>query len=236
MLTISHKKLRVSSHILKTGSRVFKALLGPAFGEGHTLAQCSSIEFPLPDDTAECMLVIWNVMHMRHADLRYDGDPTTLYKTCDKYDVVQVLAPWAHVWLERELNRDDGSLMPNYLPGLHRLFAAALGFIAQHSASSIARRLLKHAVPGRQDVRYSDIVPEHLCSKESRNASRGQVLRVTTDQLDDKRKDIRTELYTYIEAALEIKHSVSASCGAGACRAPDGELYLFMNDISSASL
>ncbi|KAK5680580.1 hypothetical protein LTS10_007513 [Elasticomyces elasticus] len=58
--------LRVSSHILSYGSPVFNSLLAPKFREGTTLATTSSVEIPLPEDDPSHMIVLCNILHMRH--------------------------------------------------------------------------------------------------------------------------------------------------------------------------
>ena len=90
--------LRVSSHALKMGSTVFKAMLGRHFKEGRALT-FGEIEIPLPDDETECMLAICKVMHMQHSASQLDTDWLRLYELSDKYDVVTSMAPVAQVWM-----------------------------------------------------------------------------------------------------------------------------------------
>lgn len=88
--------------ILRHASPVFRAMLGPHFSEGSTLASSESVEIPLPDDDPDAMEVICYVLHMRNDDAPSElagGDLIYLAGLCDKYDLFVAMRPAMNLWL-----------------------------------------------------------------------------------------------------------------------------------------
>ena len=62
-------ELLVSSHILRSGSPVFKSMVGPSFSEGQTLNNSSASQpkiIPLPEDEPEGMKLPCYILHRRN--------------------------------------------------------------------------------------------------------------------------------------------------------------------------
>ncbi|PIA98225.1 hypothetical protein CB0940_06582 [Cercospora beticola] len=78
----------VSSVFLSFGSPVFKAMLGPHFKEGATLASGTRLDLPLPEDCPGAMLAICEVMHMKTSTCSIPSVDSLLQVALlvDKYD------------------------------------------------------------------------------------------------------------------------------------------------------
>lgn len=97
------KRLKVYSLFLTTASPVFNAMLSPSFKEGSQLAQPGSSEIELPEDNAEAIEIVFNVIH-GHNNMVEDklGSETLLQvaKIVDKYDCFNSLAFAIQTWLK----------------------------------------------------------------------------------------------------------------------------------------
>ncbi|KAK3637338.1 hypothetical protein LTR56_013687 [Elasticomyces elasticus] len=111
--------LRVSSHILSYGSPVFNSLLAPKFREGTTLARTSSVEIPLPEDDPSHMIVLCNILHMRHDQEPYSiNSPATLAEfavLCDKYNCAQAVKPTLEQYITASLHTAEVDTLGQYL-------------------------------------------------------------------------------------------------------------------------
>ncbi|RPB04012.1 hypothetical protein L873DRAFT_1668488 [Choiromyces venosus 120613-1] len=94
-------KLQISSKILSTASPVFRSMFSPRFREGAALASSSSptklIEIEFPDDSAQALEAVFNVLHFRHDHVSANVSFEVLYEialVADKYDVTAALGPW----------------------------------------------------------------------------------------------------------------------------------------------
>lgn len=84
-------------------SPVFRAMLGPHFSEGTTLANSSRVEIPLPKDDPESMEIVCNLLHMRNNDVPATHDTENLIEVvnhCDKYGVWVATRPAIYQWLD----------------------------------------------------------------------------------------------------------------------------------------
>jgi hypothetical protein len=89
--------------LLAHASPVFKAMLGPHFSEGNTLAASSSVEIPLREDDPDAMEAICLVLHMRNGDAlsRVTANELLMVANhCNKYDVFVATRPVINMWLE----------------------------------------------------------------------------------------------------------------------------------------
>lgn len=59
----TQRRLRVHLLFIKGASPVLKVMLGPNFREGHQLARTGLAEIALPEDGADAMETIFNIMH-----------------------------------------------------------------------------------------------------------------------------------------------------------------------------
>jgi hypothetical protein len=96
------KRLRAHSLVLKSASRVFNAMLGPRFSEGQKLDDKESTEIDMPEDDAEAMETMLNVIH-GYNNAVYDSlDTSQILRvaiTADKFDCKVALAFAIKVWL-----------------------------------------------------------------------------------------------------------------------------------------
>lgn len=60
------KRLKVHSLFLTNAAKVFQAMLGPHFKEGHQLAQPGLTEIELPEDDTEAIETVFNIIHGRN--------------------------------------------------------------------------------------------------------------------------------------------------------------------------
>lgn len=96
------RNLLTSSKILSLASPVFAAMLGPRFREGQRTEAGALDPISLPDDDAEAMTALCQILHFS-----YDALPARpslpLFKDlavlCDKYDCVAPLRFVAETWL-----------------------------------------------------------------------------------------------------------------------------------------
>ncbi|PPJ57385.1 hypothetical protein CBER1_01434 [Cercospora berteroae] len=102
------ERLRVSSKVLSLASPVFKTMLGPNFKEGKKLSELGTLDLPLPDDDGADMMIICNILHMRHSKLDRRLEVKKLEDVsilADKYNCTMALGPIAEHWV-RELRTD----------------------------------------------------------------------------------------------------------------------------------
>ena len=89
------KRLRVYSLFLKNALKYFNALLGPHFSEGQNLGNKSLTKIPLPDNNAEAMAIIFNIIHSRNSAIRETPDLDEILQiaiAADKFDCIVPLA------------------------------------------------------------------------------------------------------------------------------------------------
>ncbi|RYP49216.1 hypothetical protein DL768_005033 [Monosporascus sp. mg162] len=89
------KRLKVYSLVLKRASKVFSAMLSPRFSEGQRLADNESTEIDMPEDDAEAMEIMLNVIHGCNNAVRDDLDANQILRvaiTVDKFDCKVALA------------------------------------------------------------------------------------------------------------------------------------------------
>lgn len=83
-------------------SPVLKAMLGPYFKEGHRLVQPGLTEIELPEDNAEAVETVFNIIHGRNDRVRETLDPDRLLQVAiavDKYDCLVPLMFVMNTWL-----------------------------------------------------------------------------------------------------------------------------------------
>ncbi|KAF4806144.1 hypothetical protein CGCSCA5_v014682 [Colletotrichum siamense] len=92
------QKFRVHSIMLKSASKVFKAMLGPNFAEGRQLLNNDYrgriTEIKLPEDNADGMSAIFHLLHHRVDKLPDPMSAAVFFQlsvAADKYDLVSIL-------------------------------------------------------------------------------------------------------------------------------------------------
>jgi hypothetical protein len=96
------KKIRVCSIILKNASIYFRAMFGPHFAEGKDLKSNNPKEILMPDDNANALEVICNVIHLRNDAVPQSLSPNEIFEvavTADKFDCVIALKLASTIWL-----------------------------------------------------------------------------------------------------------------------------------------
>jgi hypothetical protein len=100
----SQRRLKVYSLLVKNASAVFNVMLGPAFKEGHQLTQPGLTEILLPEDNAEAMQIVFNIIHGRNDAVSETLDAGMLLQVtiiADKYDCYVPLKFAMKAWLSR---------------------------------------------------------------------------------------------------------------------------------------
>ncbi|KAF8247003.1 hypothetical protein K440DRAFT_661640 [Wilcoxina mikolae CBS 423.85] len=97
------KLLTVSSTVLCLASNVFRQMLGPdsKFREATLVGSQDREPIAIEDDNYEALLVVLQVIHMRNTAISRAYTVEQLYDIaviCDKYDIIEPLIPWVHVW------------------------------------------------------------------------------------------------------------------------------------------
>ncbi|KAK4898063.1 hypothetical protein LTR27_004449 [Elasticomyces elasticus] len=111
-------KLRVSSSVLRFGSPVFKSLLGPSFKEGNTLAQCATVEVPLPEDNPKDMQRLCQILHFLHDEVLVTPGPEEVMRfaiLCDKYGCANAVRPWIELWVRDGMQSASNQEMATYM-------------------------------------------------------------------------------------------------------------------------
>ncbi|KAH1508063.1 hypothetical protein KXX29_006864 [Aspergillus fumigatus] len=98
-------QLKVSSAVLSSCSRVFRALLNnERLMESRTLVANGSVEIPLPDDNPELFLIVIAIIYQRHDQVPTNMDSTTLARLAtlvDKYEFHQSVRQQALKWVDK---------------------------------------------------------------------------------------------------------------------------------------
>ena len=150
-------RLRVHAHALKMASKVFSAMLGPHFREGQERQAAFLKQISIPDDDAEVMTTICNVIH-HHNDLVPDVlSPKEVVKlaiTADKYDCAVALKHAMAKWLELRDVKHPNELLC--------LMAAAYLFNNAKAFEETTRELIfnhRHCYITLAEGDYGDILP-----------------------------------------------------------------------------
>lgn len=96
------RSLIVSSHVLRLSSSVFDRMLAHNMKEGIGLTSKDHVTIPLPDDDAEAMTVICNIVHHRNALVPTEIDANFLHDIAvllDKYFLSEALKPTVTTWI-----------------------------------------------------------------------------------------------------------------------------------------
>lgn len=96
------KRLRVCSIILKNASKYFTALLGPHFCEGQDIGKSIPKEILLPEENAQSLEVIFNVIHLRNEAVPKSLTSTSILEiaiAADKFDCIVAMQHVSMIWL-----------------------------------------------------------------------------------------------------------------------------------------
>ncbi|KAH7304156.1 hypothetical protein B0I35DRAFT_401473 [Stachybotrys elegans] len=134
------RRLKVYSIFVMTASPVFNAMLGPNFMEGHRLIRSGQTEVELPEDNADAMEIVLNVIHGRNDRVQRTLSPGEVLKVAvisDKYDCSTSLAFAIRTWLDDYTSTTD--------PGEMWILAmAALALSKQDEFAKMTSALVFH--------------------------------------------------------------------------------------------
>ncbi|KAJ4314280.1 hypothetical protein N0V84_008983 [Fusarium piperis] len=103
ILVVGPKKIKIqlSSHLLRSTSPVFAAMLGPNFKEGALLRESQGpVEIALPEDNADAFWNLYSALYGAHPRA-HNLAPDDVYDIAflaDKYDLVERLALAREAW------------------------------------------------------------------------------------------------------------------------------------------
>ncbi|KAK5714678.1 hypothetical protein LTR17_017133 [Elasticomyces elasticus] len=185
-------KLRVSSVALKTGSPVFRKMLGPSFKEGQQLASKGFVDIPLKDDDPEAMTMLCRALHLQFVAMPEELKPNSLMVlsvAADKYDCIGSLRFASEVWIK--------NAMLTVAPvDLVKLLTAAYMFQQPKVFSAVGRNLL---LKSEGEVRKS--VGEHPIEIDA-----------CIDYLNTTKRGIEKSLVTFVESDLRSRFISTYGC------------------------
>lgn len=109
----TERKLFVSSVQLSIASPVFVAMLDGRSSEGQALSTTVPKVLPHPDDDADPIALICNIIHRQTFEVSTAISAGELVKVAilaDKYDCVNVIPPWSIVWTISLLQKPNSGL------------------------------------------------------------------------------------------------------------------------------
>jgi hypothetical protein len=96
------RSLVISSHVLALTSHYFKRMLNTLMTEGIEFARTGRVTIPLPEDDAEAMTTICNIIHHRNTLVQPEVDLSFLHDIAvvsDKCDFNEALKPTVTTWV-----------------------------------------------------------------------------------------------------------------------------------------
>lgn len=125
----SKRKLWVSSTFLKNASPYFRTLFGPHFSEGQGLGSginTTPKEIPMPEDSADALEVICNIVHLRNDMIPEKLSPDEAFEiavAADKFDCKTALKLAIQLWFDvRSMGRQgDMQVLGKYMAAAYIL-------------------------------------------------------------------------------------------------------------------
>ena len=161
-LELSTMVFRVSSKVLSSASKVFKAMFLPHFQEGTELARNRTCRIPPPDDDPDAMLALVYIIHHRPGGLHRMGSAKDISKIAmlaDQYDCIGA----AYFWIEAQISRilrDPPSDEEDYPSLLLATYLVDNADLFQLCTQEIVFRKAKI-----RDDKFSDMLPTGLIGK-----------------------------------------------------------------------
>ncbi|KAH7302891.1 hypothetical protein B0I35DRAFT_197159 [Stachybotrys elegans] len=178
------RRLRVHSQQVRNASPAFNTMFQPKFKEGQALLQEGSAEVELPEDNADALEIILQVIHGYSDQVPTTLEPSRLLevaRACEKYDMARPLAFAIKVWLDCKVIRSSKELwaitMAACLFRHQQVFAEATSALAFNFGGS-----------------YLDLAREF----EAANVIEFSVLLEIAVMLEETRNRLRMDLITYI--------------------------------------
>jgi len=177
------KRLKAYSCVLKSASKVFSAMLGPRFSEGQRLNDNESTEIDMPEDDAEAMEIMLNVIHgcNNAVDDGLNGSQILRVAiTADKFDCKVALSFAIKVWLNCANITDSNQLW--------RLLKAAYWFDNAKSFEEISLGLILHhrgsylKLWAKDNIDTDILIRICLLLEENRNRIRQSLLEIVIEE------------------------------------------------------
>lgn len=119
VLVVEGTRLRVSSNVLGLASPVWKAMFRPDYAEGTSLSKGAPCVILLPEDKADALSTLCNILHHRIRSIEKKPTAASLEQLAiitDKYDCVDALSFYSGLHLTRlmgstKATRDIGRLL-----------------------------------------------------------------------------------------------------------------------------
>jgi len=147
----ARKRLRVYSLFARTASPVLKVMLGPNFCEGQQLATNGLAEVELPEDDAQALETVFNVVHGRNSTVPDKISPRELFRVAvitDKYDCLEPMALAVRLWLSCIGTTNSESLwalaLAGYLFRNQKYFSRVTSALAFHHGGSYLELVRKY--------------------------------------------------------------------------------------------
>jgi hypothetical protein len=159
------KKIQVSSSALRTASTYFGAMFGPRFAEGQGLNSNGPKEILMPDDNANAVEVICNIMHFRNEAIPQSLSPTEVFEiavAADKFNCVVALKHASAIWLNPDGVKSITELA--YLMAAAYIFDNAQAF-SRVTLAMVLRHTGSYLPLAEQLIDLFDFVPGKILCK-----------------------------------------------------------------------
>jgi hypothetical protein len=96
------KKLLVSSAVLANASKYFTNLFGPNFREGQDIGKDTIKEISMPEDDAEALEILCNILHLQNSKVPRDLAPALVLRVAiaaDKFECIESSKYMVDIWL-----------------------------------------------------------------------------------------------------------------------------------------
>jgi hypothetical protein len=154
-------RLRVHSMFPRAASKVFEAMLGPAWKEGQNLSQESPPEVELAEDDGKAFDIMCSVLHRRNDVIPSDMQASVLLSVAvavNKYDLNVALRHVMTLWMDhREIRTDDVMflLAASYI----RSDAGIFEKFSEHAISHCTMSYMAY----HEDKLLRESLPAHVC-------------------------------------------------------------------------
>jgi len=96
------RRIQVCSSVLKNASKYFSNMFGPHFSEGQDLRANSPKEISMPDDDANALEIICNILHLRNnvvPEVLCPIEVLGIAVAADKFDCIVAVKHASTLWL-----------------------------------------------------------------------------------------------------------------------------------------
>ncbi|KAF2807528.1 uncharacterized protein BDZ99DRAFT_392986 [Mytilinidion resinicola] len=185
------RRIQVCSSVLKNASKYFNAMFGPHFSEGQDLRGDSPKEISMPDDDANALEILCNILHLRNDVVPETLDPIKAFEiavTADKFDCIVAVKYASMLWLSPK--EVQGIIELGYLMAAAYILDNARAF-SEITLAMILRHKDCYLPLADKDVGLVDIVPWKVFYflEERRNQMRTKLQKILLDGASDAGTD-----------------------------------------------